>query len=784
MMEGFADLLTDAFSEGSVPSFSTGDLDFESLCFDETSEKEQNENPMTENDEARLQEASAEGAAWSQGPNADALNSDEDAYKEQTDEKNDEEGLNGVRFSSETPEDDECPSSDGEEERSNFCSGRDGEEEAEGPEEEEDTLKSIYKTVDGILEDEDSEILEDVDELQVSNKLQEEVHSDEEEDGCRNENIVERPESEEEQGVEPDSSESDYEGVKTEEEEKEERGTVDPADSGLEFSCISLQNLQDLISAVDGEVYEEKMSDFTGEEHQEAGESFADYPSDFSSGEYGRNAATARSASPRPKEEEALERAATESVWSHGSEEAGSGKEEEFLFSRDIEINVEKMMMSLDEAAGDEVEGKTEPLLRGTSFDDEEKTSESDSYSSSDDEEPLRRSSDVFSDKSRTRFLEDDTNLENIKSLGASGSDDSRFDPAEFLGSGLGALETKTFLYEFFLSGEDTDGTESPNSGRNQCPDQDVNSYSVVQKKDSIPASQFVQGSIDDSFFFNTEPNDFTDDGQKEEEEEEEEEEEYEERRNFEQMKQRIEAFKRFYDNSDNENEREERQKKVQFCADPLSQVNYYETDSDRDSVSSSSDREEDLSSAEQSDDKEEDLNPAEQSEDKEEDLNPAEQSEDKEEDLNPAEQSEENEEDLNPAEQSEENEEDLNPAEQSEENEEDLNPAEQSEENEEDLNSGEQFEDTEEDSSYAEQSDEPREPEEDLDIKPVFDPPVVQQHQSLAGVVNTQTCTATRKSFGTLKMIVTLGVLTATGLMMFCLTTDQPDWLRQFFFF
>ncbi|XP_054905348.1 uncharacterized protein LOC129372241 isoform X2 [Poeciliopsis prolifica] len=761
-MEGFADLLTDAFSEGSVPSFSTGDLDFESLCFDEKSEEEQNKNPVTENNEARLQEASAEGAASLQGPNADAPNSDD---KEQTDEENDEEGLNGARFSSETPEDDECSSSD-EEERSYFCSGRGGEEEAEGPEEEDDRLKSIYETVHGILEDEDSEILEDVDELQVSNKLQEEVHSDEEEDGCRNANAVESPESEEEQEVEPDSSESDDEGVKTEEEEKEEPSAVDPADFGLEFSCISLQNLEDLISEVDGEVYREKMSDFTGEEHQEAGESFADYPSDFSSGEYGRNAAAARSASPRPREEAGLERAGTESVWSHGSEEAGSGKEEEFLFSRDIEVNVEKMMMSLDEAAGDEVQRKTEHLLSGTSFDDEEKTSESDSYSSSEDEEPLRRSSDVFSDKSRTRVLEDDTNLENIKSLGASGSDDGSFvrdrhDPAEFLTSGFGELETKTFLYEFFLSGEDTDGTESPNSGRNQCPDQDVNRYSVVEKKNSIPASPFVQGSIDDSFFFNTEPNDFTDDGQQEEEEEEQEEEEeedeYEERRNFEQMKQRIEAFKKFYDNCDDENGQQERQIKVQFCADPLSQVNYYETDSDRDSVSSSSDREEDLSSVEQSDDKE-DLNPAEQSEDKEEDLNPAEQSEDKEEDLNPAEQSEDNEEDLN--------------------------PAEQSEDTEDDLSSGEQFEDEDEDSSSAEQSDEPREPEEDQDIKPVFDPPIVQQHQSPADVVNTQTCTATRKSFRTLKLIVTLGVLTVTGLMMFYLTTDQPDWLTQFLFY
>ncbi|KAI4824619.1 hypothetical protein KUCAC02_013118 [Chaenocephalus aceratus] len=67
------------------------------------------------------------------------------------------------------------------------------------------------------------------------------------------------------------------------------------------------------------------------------------------------------------------------------------------------------------------------------------------------------------------------------------------------------------------------------------------------------------------------------------------------------QMK-RIRAFYEYYDDSDEETRRRERQIKVQFCADPLSQVIHYETDdSDRDSHSSSTEGEEDLSSAETS---------------------------------------------------------------------------------------------------------------------------------------------------------------------------------------
>ncbi|XP_038161835.1 glutamic acid-rich protein-like isoform X3 [Cyprinodon tularosa] len=690
-MEGFADLLTDAFSDSSVPSFSTGDLDFENLCFDEKSEEEQAENLTTEAEETQLQEATAEVAALSEGPLADALNMEENAYEEQSDEENSEEDLEGISLSSKTLEG-ENTSTEGEEEQK--------EEGAERDEEEDDTLMSIhssdvcdFKKEDGIIDDEDSE---DSDELQDSDTNQEEVDSDEEEDiECRHEKTVESAESEEEEEEEEeevdgeeDSSESEYENMKTEEEnihteEKENPHNADPADSGLEFPSISFQNLQDLISEVDGEVYNEKMSDFTGEEHQEAGESFAEYPSDFSSTEYARNPVNAQRASPQPGEGKCLESTVTGSLWTETSEKADYGEEEEFLFSRDMEMNVGKIIGS-DETVREEDEKKNDNSLSVTCSDDEDKTSESDSYSSSDEEEPLRRTSDVFSDKSRTLYLEEDTKLEDFKFHSGSNTDDTRndrYDSADFLRSALSGsdvLETNNFLLEYLQT---ADNTNSPPSDINQHPEQDGNTYSAVQREEMKVGSPFIHGSIDDSFFFNEETSNFPEDGQEEEEVEEEEEDEYEERRNFEQMKQRIEAFQKFYNDSDDENGREERQIKVQFCAEPLSQVNYYDTDSsDRDSLSTDSDGEEDNSS-----------------------------------------------------------------------------PV---------------------------QFDEPQEPEEELKIKPVCDPPIIQHEEKPADIDNSQTCKETRKSLSPVKLIAALGAAAVTGVLMFWLTSDRPEWLRELFLF
>lgn len=54
----------------------------------------------------------------------------------------------------------------------------------------------------------------------------------------------------------------------------------------MDFSELIVLHLQDLIAEVDDGESVEKMKEFSGEEHQDAGESFAEYPSDFSSCEY------------------------------------------------------------------------------------------------------------------------------------------------------------------------------------------------------------------------------------------------------------------------------------------------------------------------------------------------------------------------------------------------------------------------------------------------------------------------------------------------------------------
>ncbi|XP_035512385.1 acidic leucine-rich nuclear phosphoprotein 32-related protein 1 isoform X2 [Morone saxatilis] len=145
------------------------------------------------------------------------------------------------------------------------------------------------------------------------------------------------------------------------------------------------------------------------------------------------------------------------------------------------------------------------------------------------------------------------------------------------------------------LTTEDTDKAETLLSDVTAA--EDVNTYSAVQREDAKTTSPSNQGSLDDSFFFNTEleASEISEMGQLGDDESEED-------RNWEQEQERIRAFYEFYDDSDGENGREGRQIKVQFCADPLSQIIHYETDSsDRDSLSSSTDREEELSSAETS---------------------------------------------------------------------------------------------------------------------------------------------------------------------------------------
>ncbi|XP_031700143.1 midasin isoform X2 [Anarrhichthys ocellatus] len=626
MEQSFADLLSDAFSGTAVPSFPDEDLDFENLNLDETSEAIKTdisqENAVTKEDGALQQEATGQTALLSNMETKNIYMA-ENVDEEQCDDKSEEdfEGV-GVMNRDKTLED----YTSSEEETEEKGSGEDEEEEEDeeddiGPGEEPgDLLRSVRCDDDFCDGNKEDRIFTEGQPLapeaagnpQVRNEEQGESESDEEmsyfervpergsEMMVRGDGI-EEDEREKEKEKEEDSRDSECEGREIEQEEAvlalcceqklEDPCGDGPAKANLEFPEISVKNLPDLIAEVDSEKYGEKMKDFSGEEHQDAGESFADYPSDFSSCEYvedgGKNqekdyqskaSACASDSDSITKQNTCLEGAVTDVMRMGRAEDTGE-EGDGYLYSRNLEVDANEFR-SLDVANGEKdfVE-KVSGDAAVTGVDDGGETGESDSYTSSDDE-----------------FQEKRSDVELMCPQDAASSDYyNRVDPADFhIHWNLDVLTADTRLSEDLLTAEDTDEVDALLSDVTQHPAEDGNSYSVVQSAKTTNPSN--QGSLDDSFFFNTEPeaSGIMETGQLGDDEDEEE-------RDWEKEQQRIKAFYEFYDDSDGENESEGRQIKVQFCADPLSQVIHYETDSDRASLSSSTDGEEDLSSAETS---------------------------------------------------------------------------------------------------------------------------------------------------------------------------------------
>ncbi|XP_070696470.1 RNA polymerase-associated protein LEO1 [Pempheris klunzingeri] len=626
MDQSLADLLCDAFSETSVPSYSDGDLDFENLNFDEKFEEDRTGiSHETKEDSALHQEATGQTAALSSMETKD-IYKDESVDEKQCD-KEDFEGVS-VMSTDNAPEED-YTSSDGDSEQDGSVSGGDEEEDKEEGmgtgEKSGDLLMSVHcgkEFCDGYKEDRifaEGQPLapEGAENPQVRNKEQGESESDEEasyfervpEHGSemviKGDGIEEdEQESEEEKQVDSDS---ECEGMKIEQEEntlalcfeqRVENPCRDGTKASLEFPEISVQNLQDLVAEVDSEEYSEKMKDFSGEEHQEAGESFADYPSDFSSGEYAEDGGKKQESSHQStaKQNACLERAVKDTTWMGRAEDTDE-EGDEYLFSRDLEVDADEFR-SLGVAAGGKYTDYVEHMLGRaavTGCDDGSETGESDSYSSSDDDEE-------HDDNMCLQDHENNKQLEETHEGGGSPafarwstSDDyNRVDPADF-NINWNLETTDSLLCEDLLTTEGADGAETLLSHLTQRPAEDVNTYSVVQRGNIKTTSPSNQGSLDDDFFFNTEleASGVTEVGQFGDAE-------YEEERNWEQEQERIKAFNKFYDGS-GENGREGRQIKVQFCANPLSQVIHYQTDSDRDSLSSSTEGEEDLSSAETS---------------------------------------------------------------------------------------------------------------------------------------------------------------------------------------
>ncbi|TDH10616.1 hypothetical protein EPR50_G00077590 [Perca flavescens] len=636
MEQSFADLLSDAFSETPVLSFPDGDLDFENLNFDEKCEEDKtdisHENLLTKEDEALQQEATGPTAVLS-GMKTNDINMAENVDEKQCDDKSDEENFEGAGLMSmaKTPVEDYTSS---ESEQEGSVSGEDEEDEEEdmGTGEKPGDLLRLGHCSDEFCKGnkEDRVFAEGpplapqgAENPQVRNEEQGEGESDEEESyfervpKCGSEMTIigDGIEEDKQEREEENKEEDECEGMKIEHEEnvlalcfeqKLESPCRDgPGKASLEFPEISVQNLQDHIAEVDSEDYGERMKDFSGDEHQDAGESFADYPSDLSSFEYVEDGAKNQESNHQlnafglafesgsiAKQNTCLERAVTHATGmgkAEDTDEEGDG----YLYSRDLEGDADEFR-SLDVAAGEkEIVENVSSDAAATGVDDGGETGESDSYISSDDEDQEKRSNEEIIDS-----IQDlESNKQRVETRGGSSAafpdedDDNRVNPADFnINWNLDVLTTDTLWSEDLLTTEDTDKAETSPSDVTQRPPEDVNSYTTT-------TSPSNQGSLDDSFFFNNEPeaSRLYELGQLGDDE-------YEEERNWEQEQERIKAFYEFYDDSDGENEKEGRQIKVQFCADPLSQVIHYETDSsDRDSVSSSTEGEEDPSSAETS---------------------------------------------------------------------------------------------------------------------------------------------------------------------------------------
>lgn len=328
-----------------------------------------------------------------------------------------------------------------------------------------------------------------------------------------------------------DSPDSESEDMKTEEgnalvqyfEQEEENAGFDcPMDVNLEFAGVGLssQNPQDLNA--DGEGVVEKLRDFLGEEHQEAGESFADYPSDFSSCEYEESGRK----SPKSNPDIWVARGGNDSGW---EVRAGGADDEERV----------KCMFGLDlERVGDvvtEEEGKDggETGLVEHTLDDAAvvrcETDDSDSDTSSEDEAVLIRSDEELFEIEHPYNAENSKQLEELaRAPRWSTCDDysSAAYPAGFnLNWNPDVLRAQTFQTDSLLTAED------PVTGAT---------------KGTTCFSD--RGSLDDGFFFNTEPEDC-----RSIEVVQLEEDEYEEERNWEQEQERIKAFFEFYDDSDSE---------------------------------------------------------------------------------------------------------------------------------------------------------------------------------------------------------------------------------------
>lgn len=281
-------------SEASGPCFHEADLDFENVTFEEDTSTIFCENTPRKEKENLEQEA----PTFCYG---EVINTAEDAEEELPDE---------AAFRAEVD-----ASAGGSQGQCYTCSWQDsaqkGEDEEDDGEEikpgEESPLACIgdkhnSRQGDGARPSEERRPLnpEEEENTPVRNKEPGETESDEMSSFLRVPEQGSTTERTEEGQLETEEEEEDEYDDEGEDEEEEDNALTmcfdqevqnphwdDPAGQHiLDFFEFGVQHLQDLMMKAADEEPVEKMKDFSGEQHQGAGESFAEYPSDFSSCEY------------------------------------------------------------------------------------------------------------------------------------------------------------------------------------------------------------------------------------------------------------------------------------------------------------------------------------------------------------------------------------------------------------------------------------------------------------------------------------------------------------------
>lgn len=323
------------------------------------------------------------------------------------------------------------------------------------------------------------------------------------------------------------------------------------ASACLEFPSMSSQSLQDLI----GEGNVEKMKEFSGEEHEEAGESFADYPSDFSSCEYVGDGYKIQGSRPPTSSCDSKDdtnndtEGAVEDAVPMGPEEGTDEQEDGYLYSRDLEMDAERMV-SFIVAAGDKDEKDTEigedvlDDVTARQWEDKSETVETLSKHPSEDE--------VQDQGERDNELLDNVDLKDLQDKEQ--PEDTWPNSANMADCGEGAdwdyvlSKTSSFLSDQLIT-EDTVEAEVSPSDLNQSAAGDSDSYSVEQREHRGNKTPAYQGSVDVSFFFNrdveiTELERMEDDDQDDE-------------KSWEQEQERINALFEFYNNSEVQTEGE-----------------------------------------------------------------------------------------------------------------------------------------------------------------------------------------------------------------------------------